>query len=203
MMSKDVTPTTFERACRLLTPVYSPEDIQNVFGVSYTEKQRAALKDIPFSEAVLKACAGTHMLFPGFPMSLLDVRTAFADLFYSKTGGWYANQKFATIQVQPVWHLLCMEPVPGSLGKSWSEQRTLLAPNEEVSSAALVAFATMLHYQSTKHRLFEHRFVRTSDVDSDGYRVSVGNFDADGFCVDFRWVGVRDGLLGLSASRKF
>ena len=203
-MSKDITPTmTLEKACSLLTPVYSPKDVENIFGVSYTEEQSAALQDIPFSEQTLKECAGTHMLFPGFPMSLLDVRAKYANLFSSKTGGWYANQKFATIQVQLVWHLLCMEPVPGSLGKSWSEQRTLLAPNEEVSSAALVAFATMLHFKSSGKRLFEFAYVRTSDVGSGGYRVGVGSFDADGFRVYLNWDDGRYDLLGLSASRKF
>ena len=40
-------------------------------------------------------------------------------------------------------------------------------------------------------------------VDSDGNRVNVGNFDADGFNVNNNWDDNRNDNLGLSASRKF
>ena len=182
---------------------YNLDDVERVFGVKYTPEQRASLKDIPFSDDVLKACAGTHMLFPGYPLSLLDVRAKFTDLFFSKTGGWYENQAFAQAPLPVRWHLLRMEPVPESLGKNWDEQRKLLLSDEVVPTAALVAFATVLHFQSTKQRLFERCTVRMSDVDSDGDRVRVGDFDAGGFCVSGYWDGCRVGGLGVSASRKF
>ena len=183
--------------------IYTLDDVERVFGVTYTPDQRASLQDIPFSDDVLKACAGTHMLFPGYPLSLLDVRAKFTDLFFSKTGGWYENQAFVQVPLPVRWHLLRMEPVPGSLGKNWDEQRKLLLSDEEVPSAVTVAFATMLHFGATKQRLFERCYVRTSDVDSDGNRVYVGRFDADGFFVDNYWYGYRYDGLGLSASRKF
>ena len=184
--------------------IYTLDDVERVFGVTYTPDQRASLQDIPFSEDVLKACAGTHMLFPGFPISLLDVRAKQPGLFYSETGGWYANEPFAKDElVRPSWHLLRMEPVPESFGKNWDEQRKLLLSDEKVPSAALVAFATMLHFGVMKQRLFERCYVRTSDVDSDGNRVRVGGFDAGGFRVDAFWDGYRFDSLGVSSSRKF
>jgi hypothetical protein len=145
------------------------------------------------------------MLFPGFPLSLLDVRATFADLFFSKTGGWYAEEKqsFSRASVPVRWHLLRTTPVPESLGKTWDEQCRLLLPDEEVPSAATVAFATMLHFRATGQRLFKGCYVRTSDVGAVGLRVRVGRFAAGGFVVDDLWDHYRYGLLGLSSVRKF
>ena len=183
---------------------YTLDDVERIFGVTYTPEQRVALEKVPFSADVLTACAETHILVPGFPLSLLGVRAKHANLFYTKTGGWYANQAFATdIQVSSSWHLLRMEPVPESFGKTWDEQTKLLLSDEEIPSSALVTFATMLHFGATKQRLFERCYVRTSDIDSDGHRLFVGAFDAGGFyvrhCLD---TGRRD-ILGWSSVRKF
>lgn len=190
---------SFDRAKTLLTdksPCYTLEDVERAFGVTYTPVQRIALENIPFSEVVLKACVGTHMLFPGFPLSLLDIREKCKEHFYTKTGGWYSGEPFAkNMQVRPSWHLLRMEQVPDSLRKTWDEQKQLLLSDEEVPSSALVAYATMLHFGASKQRLFERCYVRTSDVDSGGGRVYVGFFDDDGF-------GVRGGSLGLASARK-
>ncbi len=185
--------------------VYTPDEVERVLGVTYTPEQRAALQGIPFSGNVLKACDGMHMLFPGFPLSLLEIRARHADLFYAKADCWYAEEKqtFSRAPVPVRWHLLRMEPVPGSLGRSWKDQQKLLLSDEVVPTAAIVAFATMLHFGGTKERLFERCYVRTSDVASDGNRVDVGGFDADGFLVYYYWVGGRNGTLGLSSVRKF
>ena len=181
---------------------YSVEDVEKVFGIRYTSEQKAALENMPFSEAVLKECEGTHMLFPGFPISLLKIRDRIPHLFYEENGEWYKYQPFAkNIQVRPSWHLLRMEPVPESFGKTRDEQRKLLLPDEDVPSAAAVAFATMLHFMMSRQRLFEHSFVCTADVDSGGFRVTVGVFDASGFGVSNAWVDSRNDWLGLSSVR--
>lgn len=231
-MEKEFFPmtTTFDRAKTLLdgSPCYALADVERIFGVTYAKEKRTVLENIPFSEKVLKTCARTHMLFPGFPLTLLSIRAKYAHLFYAKTGGWYADQAFATeIQVSPTWHLLRMEPVPGSFSKTWDEQNQLLLPDEEVPSSALVVYATMLHFAATKKRLFQSCYVRMSDldsggrrvdvgltesgvdsgglVDSGGRRVLVGLFDDDGLHVysGNGWDGNRYNDLGLSASRKF
>ena len=191
---------------RPTTPVvYSPEDVEHAFGVSYTSWQRQTLKDIPFSNDVLKACAGTHMLFPGFGLSLMDIHDKNADLFYSKTGGWYSAEKhvFSRVPVPLQWHLLRTTPVPDSFRKTWDEQQALLLPDEEMPSAATVVFATMLHFMARRVRLFRSCCVRTSDVDFYGVRVNVGLFDAGGFVVSSDWDAGRYGDLGVSSAQKF
>ena len=195
------------RARELLRPiprapvVYDLEEVEDIFGVMYTPEQRTALADIPFAEDVLTACAGTHMLFPSYPMSLLEIHVKHAVHFYTKTGGWYAEDKehFSRTPLPIRWYLLRMEPVPGSYAKTWEEQQSLLVSNETVPSAAAVAFATMLHFRATKQRLFEHAYVQTSDIDAGGYRVCVGGFVSDGFYVSSLWDVYRHGTLGLSS----
>lgn len=198
--------TSFSQAKELLgaSPVYSPADVERVFGVTFTSEQRTALENIPFSDEVLKACAGTHMLFPGFGLSLLDIRAKFSDLFYTKTGGWYAEARETfSRETAPIrWQLLRMDPIPDSFSKNWNEQTTLLLADEEVPTAATVAFATMLHHNMSGVRLFERTYVRVSDVDADGFRVNVGSFDADGLVVSIYWDDNRGDVLGLSSARK-
>ncbi len=198
---------SFSQAKELLgaSPVYSLADVERVFGVRFTSEHMTALENIPFSDEVLRECAGTHLLFPGYSLSLLEVREKKADLFYAQSGGWYAEARetFSRETVPIRWHLLRMEPVSESLSKTWDDQTALLLADEEVPSAATVAFATMLHFIMSKQRLFERTCVRVSDVDADGIRVCVGNFDADGLGVSSYWDDGRSDFLGLSSARKF
>ena len=60
----------------------------------------------------------------------------------------------------------------------------------------------ILNFLATGERLFERVYVRTSDVDSHGDRVNVGDFDDDGLYVDFWYGSIRDGVLGVASSRK-
>jgi hypothetical protein len=202
-----MTMGSFSQAKELLgaSPVYGLEEVEIVFGVTFTPEQRTELENIPFSAEVVKACAGTHMLFPGFGLSLLDIREKCSELFYAKSGGWYAAKRetFSRAPVPIRWHLLRMEPVSSSFSKSWDEQCALLLADEEVPSAATVAFATMLHFIMSKQRLFERTYVRVSDKDADGNRVRVGIFDAGGLFVGHYWVDNRGDGLGLSSARKF
>jgi hypothetical protein len=201
---------SLDAARRLLThapstPVgYTLEDVEKHFGVRYSPEQRAALAEIPFSEETLKACPGTHMLLPGFPLSLLDIHDRHADLFFMKKGGWYAyaGESFSRAPIPPRWHLLRTEPVPDSFSKTWDGQVALLAPGEEVPSAALVAFASALHFLASEQRLFQYCYVRTSDRSALSNRVYVGFFDAVGFTVYDGTDDCRFGNLGLASSRQ-
>lgn len=202
---------SLETARTLLTPpppvpvVYSLADVEQVFGVIYSLEQREALAGVPFSEETLRACVGTHMLFPSFPISLLDIRERHAALFRTRTGGWYAEARetFSCETVPIRWHLLRIEPVKASRSKTWSEQKALLLADEDVPSATTVAFAMMLHHKVTGMRLFERLYVRTSDVVADGNRVTVGFFNAVGLDVSGGWDDSRDDYLGMSSARKY
>ena len=60
------------------------EDAEKHLGFQFTAEQRETLSVIPWSEDDLQECVGTHILFPGFPMNILDIRNnAPQSTFYS------------------------------------------------------------------------------------------------------------------------
>lgn len=175
------TTISFDRARALLTPpppapiAYSIDDVERLLGVSYTSQQKQALEVVPFEEDVLRSCAGTHMLFPGFPISLLGLRERRPAAFLAQTGGWYAEEKqaFSRKQVPLCWHLLRIGPLPGSLGISAVGQERLLPPGESIPGVAETAFAAVLHKLATGQMLFGIPWCRTADQTAGGSWVYV------------------------------
>ncbi|MEK9170563.1 MAG: hypothetical protein AAB674_02870 [Patescibacteria group bacterium] len=172
------------------------------FGVNPSKQQLAALSEVPFSEETLEECKNTHILVAVFPLSILDIRGKMdSKLFYDTS--WYNKEPFAQDHGEVSWQLIRKTPVADSTSKNWSEQQVLLAKNEETPKARVMVYAIIGHYLATSERLFENVYVRCSDLDSDGFRVLVGNFDRDGLDVDYHWVDYQIDYLGLASSRKF
>jgi hypothetical protein len=185
----------------------SPEDImKSRKGIVYTDEQLAQFGDTVPSQEVLEWCRDNgYMLIagPNRPMSLLEVRSLKKDYFYSKEGGWYAEQAFAqNDKAETRWIMLRKEPVPQSTSKNWNEQQALLSENEVTPNVAEVAWCVTTYKAVRNTYLLPSVYVRTSSLDSDGDRVRVGSFDAGGLIVSFYWDDRRDGDLGVSAARK-
>lgn len=135
--------------------------------------------------------------------SLLDVREQYKGVkgFYPQS--WYETEAFAKKVIPAGKWEVRLEPMPQSFDKTWEEQQATLPDLiYEVPPAAVLCFAIMEHWRNTRERAFENCYVRTSSLDSDGDRVDVGYFGADGLDVDYYWDGHRDSSLGVSASRK-
>lgn len=49
------------------------QDIERMFGVWYPRRERSQLKSVPFSEDMLRECAETHILLPGFSMTINEM----------------------------------------------------------------------------------------------------------------------------------
>lgn len=185
----------------------SPEDIQkHRKGVVYTDEQLTQFGDTLPSKEVLEWCRDNgYMLIagPNRPMSLLEVRSLKKGYFYSKEGGWYAEQAFAqNDKVETRWIMLRKEPIPQSTSKNWSEQQALLSEDEVTPNAAEVVWCVTTYKAVRNTYLLPSVYVRTSSLDSGGSRVSVGRFDAKGLSVDDWDDDDRDGYLGVSAARK-
>jgi hypothetical protein len=187
----------------------SPEDIAKARGVVYTEEQLLHFgKTMTPSQEVLKWCRDNDYMIvagPPRPMSLLEVRDLNQKYFYSETGGWYANdkEKFArNDKVEPWWIMLRKKPIDDSTDKNWTEQQKLLQPAEFVPNAAEVTWAVTTYKAVRGVYLLPNVYVRTSSVDSGGYRVSVGLFDSKGLNVSYCSDDVRNVNLGLSSARK-
>lgn len=136
--------------------------------------------------------------FPG--ASLLDVLEKNKDLVYPQT--WYKDEAFAKEQIPAGTWEVSLESVKDSLSKNWTEQQELIGKGSEVPPVAVLAYAIFQHFKDTGERAFENVYVRTSSLDSDGVRVSVGFFDARGLSVAYYWDGSRLSFLGIASARK-
>ena len=185
----------------------TPEEVTKARpSIVYTAEQITALAESLPSEDVLKWCKENgYAVMPAPPtaMSTLDVREIQSAHFYSKTGGWYADQKFAREDKTSFgWLLIKKTPVSNSTSKTWNEQNKLLSALEKVPNAAEMCWFITTYFEVRGVRLFEGVYVRTSSLDSVGHRVDVGFFDSDGLIVSYYWDGRRHDFLGVSAARK-
>ncbi len=183
--------------------MFGIEEAIRYFGVNPSRQQTAALADIPFTEETLRQCKNSHVLAAIFPLSILDVRSKVYDgqrLFYSQD--WFNKESFAKDRGETEWRLVRKTSVDNSTSKTWSEQQALLSDKEETPEARVVVYAIIGHFLNAGERLFEHIYIRCSDVDSDGDRVDVGYFDSDGLSVSYDWDGYRGVSLGVSSARK-
>ncbi|PIS41015.1 MAG: hypothetical protein COT26_00320 [Candidatus Kerfeldbacteria bacterium CG08_land_8_20_14_0_20_43_14] len=179
------------------------EDVIKHFGISLTDDEVSALWDIPFPESVLQERKNTHILFPGYPLTILDIRGKVPrELFRSLEDAWYNGEKFAKKEkVALRWYLIRKDIIQNSTGKTYQGQTALLADTEEIPRACEVVYMIILYYLVYQKRLFESLYGRCADVSSSGYRVDVGSFDLLGLRVG-SWADSRDGRVGLAASRK-
>lgn len=185
-----------------------PEEITKArLSILYSDNQIKALAENLPSEDVLKWCKDTGCAVipsPPTPMSTLDVRKIWFAHFYSKTGGWYDDQKFAHEDKTSFgWLAIKKTPVSNSTSKNWSEQNKLLSDDERVPNAAEMSWFITTYFQARSVRLFESVNVRTSSLDSDGDHVYVGDLGGKGLYLDYWHNDDRSGDLGLSVGRKF
>lgn len=185
----------------------SPEEVaKSRKGVAYTDDQLSQFGDTVPSQEVLEWCRDNGYMVvagPNRPMSLLEIRALRKDHFYSKEGGWYAEQAFAqNDKVETRWIMLRKESVPQSTSKNWNEQQTLLSADEVTPNIAEVTWCVTTYKAVRNIYLLPSIYVRTSSLDSGGHRVFVGDFGAKGLRVYDYWDDRRRGRLGVSAGRK-
>ncbi|MDP3764437.1 MAG: hypothetical protein Q8Q95_02340 [bacterium] len=183
--------------------MFGVEEAIQYLGVKPTRAQISALAEVPFTEAELTEARDTHTLVAIFPLSILDIRGKVANngqrLFYEQD--WYNKETFAKYKGEVGWHLVRKTPVMDSTSKTWDDQQKLLGKDEETPKAQVVVYAIIGHFMATGERLFEHTYVRTSSLDSDGSRVGVGDFDRFGLYFDYDHDDNRYDSLGLASSR--
>lgn len=175
--------------------------------IVYTDDETYKLAESLPPQDVLMWCKDNgYAVMPAPPraMSTSDVREIQPAHFYLKTGGWYADQKFAhEDKTSQGWLAIKKIPVSNSTSKNWNEQNKLLSSVERVPNAALMSWFITTYFEVRGERLFESVYVRTSSLDLDGSRISVGRFDAEGLDVDGYWDDSCYGDMGVSACRKF
>ena len=184
----------------------TPEEIMKVTAMIYEEKHLDILHNTIPPEAVLRWCKEHHyavVAAPRYPINLLTIRMYVSNLFYSKSGGWYSERKFASENTTAQgWLMLRKHPVPHSNSKNWNQQNKLLSGVERVPNSAEVSWLVTIYFKVRGIRLLENIFVRCADLQSDCPRVVVGNFYAGGLNLDRYRDDDRVDSLGLSSARK-
>lgn len=206
MLRGGFNPTAFQAAAQSIMGknFLGISDAVRHFGVQVSPEQAKALAEITFPENVLQECAKTHILFPGFPLTILEVRTKVPQgLFASYDDAWYNPEAFARKeQLGLRWYLLRKEAVADSFSKTFTDQQKLLLATEEVPRACEVTYGVVLYERVTGIRLFKNCYVRCRDLPSSGCRVGVGRFDSVGFHIYSWGDDYVDGALGLASSRE-
>jgi len=199
-----VEPTTSQKRAREIMgkSMFGVEEAIQHFGVNPTRRQFAVLLEIPFTEDVLKKCKDTHLLVAVFPMSILDIRKKVQGKGLLDNQA-YEKEAFAEEQGEIGWQLVRKTPVDNSASKNWEEQLALIGEEDEVSTAQVMLYTIIGRCLATGERLFEHIYVRTSSVASDGDHVSVGYFGSIGLCVSYDWDGCRNDDIAVASVRKF
>jgi len=185
-----------------------PEELAQARGVSYTDEQLKTFADTLPTQEVLEWCQKNGFMVvagPPQPLSLLQIREMKPEYFYTKEGGWYAEEceKFSREQkVTTQWLMLRKEPVPNSLNKTWDAQKKLLSEVEYVPNDAEVEWGITTYKVVRNIYLLRGGYVRTSSVGSLRHRVLVGFFDASGLVVDDSYVVSGWGGVGVASARK-
>ena len=199
-------PTTSQKLARDIMGknFFGVEEAIKYFGLNPTKQQLTALSEIPWNKAVLEECKDTHVLIAILPLSILEIRGKVEHkLFYSHEDAWYNKESFEKSKGELGWQLIRKTPVENSTSKMWQDQQALLGKTDETPKAQVMVYTIIGHFLATGVRLFENVYVRCSDVDSDGRRVGVGDFDSKGLVVNSLSDGHCYDHLGLSSARKF
>lgn len=186
----------------------SPEEVSSVYGFSYSEDQLAQFAStLPDEKTIQWLHTNGYMLVagPATDQNLPGVRDLDNQLFYSKTEGWYAEDKHTFSRTDMVrggqWLMLKKGDVPNSRSKNRNEQSKLVISPEHVPNAAEVSYGVIVYCKVRGVYLLPDFYVRTSSVDADGRRVSVGYFGGQGLFVVYFWDDDRIDDLGVSSAR--
>lgn len=188
----------------------SPQEVAAAYGFSYSEDQLAHFANtLPDFETLMWLRTNGYMLVavPAFDQNLLGVHALDRSLFYRKNDGdgWFEDEKHTFSRTDMIrgrqWLMLRKGDVPNSRSKNWNEQSKLVASPERVPNVAEVCYGVTVYRKVRGIYLLPNFYVRTSSVDADGYRVSVGDFDERGLSVDYFWGDDRHDDLGVSSAR--
>lgn len=210
---------TWGQAHQIMGPnILLPPVVEQHYKVRFTPEEAHQLMTIPFSAATLEKYRHTHMLFPGYPLSMADIqfRTQLNDDGDSvfDSNDWYCEgeKKFGVIErVGLRWYLLRKEVVPNSCNQTFSNQERLLDPDEEIPRACELCYGIILWRLATGEYLLPEEYARCRDWleedDDDGIGpVYLGNFDDEGIGVYYGTDQSRaddeptDGEEGLASS---
>jgi hypothetical protein len=142
------------------------------YGHTLTNEERDRLDWISFSEETLQKSRETHILVPGFPMTIAEIRAkvpaAFTSRFWdSGRHGPYFDDDIgaaANEKVRLQWFLLRRNIVQGSTSKTYDEAVRMLGPDEELPRACELVNAMVVYWLATGTKLFSGLYSHSSSL---------------------------------------
>lgn len=203
---------------------FGVDDARKYFGIKPTKWQTNALKNIPFSEELLKENKDSHVLVAIFPVATFNflywdiddkIGKKGENLLYPNDPYYYIDPYYGTLdegqihavyQVRPCigWRLIQKTPVKNSFSKNFLEQMALIKKNERVPTKEVMIYAVIGHYLKTGEKLFPCFYVRTSSAlykerlfrpIEFPWHFIVGSFDHRGIGLDW-YVDVGSAIVG-------
>ncbi len=174
--------TSQARAARIMrTNYFDIPDVTESFGIEFSRDDLMALSDIPFSEETLRSRADSHILFPGYPLSIAEIRERAPQLFFYDPKEALPNDpEFCQREkVDLRWYLISQEIGKHFFGKSYEEQAACFIPETERPRAAEVVYLAILYQLIHGKRLWENGYAWCSDISFSGGRGYVGYSTSD------------------------
>lgn len=169
-----------------------PAAVEKYFSVHYTPAEAEQLALIPFSLETLNAFKNTHLLFPGYQLSIIDLwfrrRDSEGDSVFGSFEDFGDFASFAIVErVDLRWYLLRKDGILDSYGQTASDQERLLDPREEIPRACELCYGLALWHAVTGSYLVDgDNMLRCQDLaEEDGCTsaVFIGEFDDDGLAI--------------------
>jgi hypothetical protein len=167
----------------------STTGVQKSFGFSYKPEELDTLAKTMYPEYMLRGSKNTHILFPGYPLSILDIHQRIGGknprLFRRDDIVEFGHEKFACkARVNLRWHLVRKEGVDGTSGRSYGHQFELVGDMEYVPRACEMIYLLTAYYLVTGVRLYRDHYANTDDFTRFGRQISVGFIGRFGLIID-------------------
>ncbi|MBM2820344.1 MAG: hypothetical protein HW405_104, partial [Candidatus Berkelbacteria bacterium] len=202
-------------ARRIMGPNFWGRDEWAGLGITFSGRQAKTVARFPWNEEILdsecpwnpgQAVSQTHFGFLGVKIVSKASLTIVKWQEICPAGGqprfyqygadcWYTNEEFATtVSLDLQWYLVLKDVVPGSTSKVWETMLGMLPPEYETPTPVVEATKDILYYKRNGVYLNPGVYAATDALDSDGYRVVVGDFRQSGLTV-YNWDGEAAGAL--------
>ncbi len=201
---------------------FGPTDWARHYGVEFAQDfglplplgQLQSILDEPCPFVAGRQVKDTHVLYclpkqvNGKALTVMEWQAVHPEdgqpKFYSYgEKSWYREYEWAKEHVAGSdWYLTFEGVLPGSQKKKWNEQLEMVPKDYVVPNVVGVLPMHFLFFQKDGRRINESMYGRTSDIDSDGARVGMGDFDDNGLSINSDWDDVRSRHLGVFVARK-
>jgi hypothetical protein len=136
----------------------SIEDVAQTFGVEFSIEQITQLIENTYYEQTLQNCKDTHILFPGYPITICELSYKKPDLLICdcdcREGFWYDYKDFIYKDTTRCrWYLVKKDLI-------FNNPRPQINDNEEMLSPVEIIFMIVLYHQVNNIKIFSNAYLR-------------------------------------------